>query len=92
VGEQAVIAHADAEIDRGDVKRGGDNEVGPAEKEEGGDGAEMEQRHEGGGGPDETGLGVGAAHADVGAGVRGVGGESREGTWFDVESTGGGRK
>ena len=30
VGEQAVIAHADAEVDREDIERGGDNEIGPS--------------------------------------------------------------
>ena len=43
MGEQAVIAHADAEVDGKDIERDGDNEVGPAEEEQSGDGAEMEE-------------------------------------------------
>ena len=63
-----------------------------AEKEQSGDGTEMEKHHEGGGGPDETGLGVGAAHVDFGAGVRRAGGEPRGRSFDDVELTGGGRR
>ena len=66
VDEEAVVAHADAEVDGKDVEDDGDNEVCPTEEKERGDHADVEDDHKDGGDPDEAGLGLSAAHADVG--------------------------
>ena len=63
--EQAVIAHADADVDGEEVCDGEGGEVLPGEAEEGGDGAEVEEGHDDGGDPVDASLLVGAAHAEV---------------------------
>ena len=41
-----TTAHADTAVDRENIKHCSDNEVDPAEKEQGGNGAQMEDGHE----------------------------------------------
>ena len=65
MGEQAVVGHADADVDGEEVRDGEGGEVLPGEAEEGGDGPGVEDDHDGGGGPVDAALLVGAAHAQV---------------------------
>jgi len=64
MSEQAVITHADADVDGDDIQGEHDGEALPGEEEEGGDGAEMEGNDDGEGEPvDAFAGGGGAAHA-----------------------------
>ena len=65
MGEQAVVGHADADVDGEEVHDGEDGEVLPGEAEEGGDGADVEEGHDDGGDPVDASLLVFAAHAQV---------------------------
>ena len=65
VGEQAVVAHADADVDGEEVHDDEDGEVGPGEEEEGGDGSDVKEPHGDGGDPIDAALLVLAAHAEV---------------------------
>lgn len=65
VGEQAVVGHADADIDGKEVHDGEYGEVLPGEAEERGDGADVEERHDDGGDPVDASLLVFASHAQV---------------------------
>ena len=63
--EQAVVGHADADIDGEEVHDGEDGKILPAETEECGDGADMEERHDDGGDPVDASLLMLTAHAQV---------------------------
>ena len=63
--EQAVVGHADADVDGEEVDDGEGGDVLPGEEEEGGDGADVEGAHEDGGDPVDAALLVLAAHAEV---------------------------
>ena len=65
MGEQAMVGHADADVDGEEVHDGEGGEVLPGEAEEGGDGPNVEEDHDGGGDPVDAALLVGAAHAQV---------------------------
>src|SRR5208283_4877703 len=65
MGEQAMVGHADADVDGEEVHDGEGGEVLRGEAEEGGDGPNVEEGHDGGGGPVNAALLVGAAHAQV---------------------------
>src|ERR1700760_1559000 len=56
MGEEAMVAHADAEAAGDPVKDDGDGESLPRKHEESGDGADVEQNHETGGGPVQRSL------------------------------------
>jgi len=63
--EQAVVGHADADVDGEEVHDGEGGEVLPGEAEEGGDGPGVEENHDDGGDPVDAALLVSAAHAQV---------------------------
>ncbi len=65
VGQQAVVAHADADVDGEEVGDGEGGEVLPREEEERGDGADVEQAHDDRGDPVDAALLVLTAHAEV---------------------------
>ena len=65
MGEQAVVGHADADVDGEEVRDGEGGEVLPGEAEERGDGADVEEAHDDGGDPVDAALLVLAAHAQV---------------------------
>ncbi len=65
VGEQAVIGHADADVDGEEVHDEEGGQVLPGEEEERGDGADVEEAHGDGGDPVDAALLVLAAHAEV---------------------------
>ena len=65
MGEQAVVGHADADVDGEEVHDGEGGEVLPGEAEEGGDGADVEEGHDDGGDPVDAALLMLAAHAQV---------------------------
>ena len=65
VGEQAVIGHADADVDGEDVHDDERGQVCPGEEEQRGDGSDVEQTHGNGGDPVNAALLVLAAHAQV---------------------------
>ena len=65
VGEQAVVGHADADVDREEVHDDEGGEIFPGEEEEGCDGSDVEEPHGDGGDPVDAALLVLAAHAEV---------------------------
>ena len=65
VGEQAMIGHADADVDGQEVHDEEDSQVGPGEEEEGSDGSDVEGAHGDGRDPVDAALLVLAAHAEV---------------------------
>ncbi len=65
VREQAVVGHADADVDGEEVHDAEDGEVLPGEAEERGDGADVEEAHDDGGDPVDSAFLVLAAHAEV---------------------------
>ena len=56
------------QVDGKHIEHDGDDEVCPTEEEERGDHADVEDDHKDGGDPDEAGLALSAAHAEVGLG------------------------
>jgi hypothetical protein len=65
VGEQAMVGHADADVDGEEIHDDEDGQVGPGEEEEGGDGSDVEGAHGDGGDPVDAALLMLAAHAEV---------------------------
>ena len=65
VREQAMVGHADADVDGEEVHDDEDGEVRPGEEEESGDGSDVEEPHDDGGDPVDAALLVLAAHAEV---------------------------
>ena len=65
VGEQAVVGHADADVDGEEVHDEEGREILPGEEEERSDGADVEGAHGDGGDPVDAALLVLAAHAEV---------------------------
>ena len=65
VGEQAVVGHADADVDGEEVHHEEAGQVLPREEEEGGDGSDVEEPHGDGGDPVNAALLVLAAHTEV---------------------------
>jgi hypothetical protein len=65
VGEQAMVGHADADVDGEEVHDEEDGEVGPGEEEESGDGSDVKGTHGYGRDPVDAALLVLAAHAEV---------------------------
>jgi hypothetical protein len=65
VREQAMVGHADADVDGKEVGDDEGGEIFPGKKEEGGDGANVEGAHGDGGDPVDAALLVLAAHAEV---------------------------
>src|ERR1039458_4470332 len=65
MGEQAMVGHADADVDGEEVHDGEGGEVRPGEAEEGGDSTDVEEGHDDGGDPVDSALLVLAAHAEV---------------------------
>src|SRR5205085_2084338 len=65
VREQAMVGHADPDVDGEEVHDDEGGQVRPGEEEERGDGSDMEQPHEYGGDPIDAALLVLAAHAEV---------------------------
>jgi hypothetical protein len=65
VRQQAMIGHADADVDREEVHDCEDCKVLPGEAEERGDSANVEEAHDDGGDPVDAALLVLAAHAKV---------------------------
>ena len=65
VGEQAVVAHADADVDGEEVHDAEDGQVLPGEAEERGDGADVEEAHDDGGDPVDAAMLMLAAHAQI---------------------------
>jgi len=65
VREQAVIAHADADVNGEDVHDDEGGDVGPGEEEEGRNGADVEESHGNGGDPVDLALLELTAHAEV---------------------------
>jgi hypothetical protein len=63
--EQAVVAHADADVDGEEIEDGESSEVLPGEAEECGDGSDVEQAHGNGGNPVDLALLMFAAHAEI---------------------------
>ena len=65
VCEQAMVGHADADVDGEEVHDDEGCQVRPGEEEERGDGSDMEEAHEDGREPVDAALLVLAAHAEV---------------------------
>lgn len=65
VGEQAMVCHADTDIDREEVHDEEGTEILPGEEEERGDGTDVEEPHGDGGDPVDAALLVLAAHAQI---------------------------
>lgn len=65
VGEQAVIGHADADVDGEEVHDEEGAKILPGEEEERGDGTDVEEPHGDGGDPVDAALLVLAAHAQI---------------------------
>jgi len=65
MGQQAVIGHADADVDREEIHDEENGQIFPREKEEGGDGSYVEEPHGDGGDPVDSAFLVLAAHAQV---------------------------
>jgi hypothetical protein len=65
VGEQAMVGHADADVDGEEVHDDEGGEIFPGEEEEGGDGSDVKEPHGDGGDPVDAALLVLAAHAEV---------------------------
>jgi len=65
MGQQAVVAHADADVDGEEVHDGEGGEVLPGEEEERGDGEDVEDAHSNGSNPVDLALLMLAAHAKV---------------------------
>jgi hypothetical protein len=65
VGEQAMVSHADADVDGEEIHDDEDGQVGPREEEEGSNGSDVEGAHGDGGDPVDAALLVLAAHAEV---------------------------
>ncbi len=65
VRQQAMVGHADADVDGEEVHDDEDGQVRPGEEEEGGDGSDVEEPHGDGRDPVDAALLVLAAHAKV---------------------------
>jgi hypothetical protein len=65
MGQQAVVAHADADVDGEEVHDAEGGEILPREEEERGEGADVEEAHDDGGDPVDASLLVVAAHAEI---------------------------
>jgi hypothetical protein len=65
VGKQAMVGHADADVDGEEISDDEGGEIFPGEEEEGGDGSDVEGAHRDGGDPVDAALLVLAAHAEV---------------------------
>jgi hypothetical protein len=65
MGEQAVVGHTDADVDREEVHDEEDGQIFPREEEEGGNRSDVEEPHGDGGDPVDAALLVLAAHAQV---------------------------
>jgi hypothetical protein len=65
VGEQAMVGHADADVDREEVHDNRDGEIGPREEEERGDSAYVKEAHGDGCDPVDATLLMLAAHAKI---------------------------
>jgi hypothetical protein len=65
VREQAMVGHADADVDGQEVHDEEDGKIRPGEEEEGGDGSDVEGAHGDGRDPVDAALLVLAAHAEV---------------------------
>ena len=65
VREQAMVGHADADVDGEEVGDDEGGEVLPGEEEERGDGSDVEEAHDDGGDPVDAAFLVLAAHAEV---------------------------
>ena len=99
VRQQAVIGHADADVDGEEVHDDEGGEVLPGEEEERGDGADVEEAHDDGGDPVDAAFLVLAAHAqvlldllgDLGDGGHGVGLGNWLGLDFGLGGSEGGR-
>lgn len=63
--EQAMVGHADADVNCEEVHDRGDGEVGPGKEEESSDGSDVEDRHGDGGDPVDAAFLVFASHAKV---------------------------
>ena len=85
MGQQAVVAHADAHVDGEEVGDDGGGGVLPGEEEERGDGADVEQAHDDGGDPVDAAFLVLAAHAEVHFGFAGGLGEANAGGFDGVD-------
>jgi hypothetical protein len=65
VGEQAMVSHANADVDGEEIHDDEGGQVSPGEEEEGSDGSDVEGTHRDGGDPVDAALLVLAAHAEV---------------------------
>src|SRR5271170_3893154 len=65
MGKQAVIGHANADVDREEVHHEEDSQIFPGEEKEGSDRSDVEEPHGDGGDPVDAALLVLAAHAEV---------------------------
>ena len=65
MGEQAVVGHADADVDREEVSDDKCSEIFPGEEEESDDGPDVEEPHGDGGDPVDTTLLMLTAHAEI---------------------------
>jgi len=65
MSQQAVIGHADADIDGEEVCDDESGEIFPGEEEESGDSSDVEESHGDGGNPIDAALLVFAAHAEI---------------------------
>jgi len=79
MGEQAMIGHANADVDREEVHDEEDGEIFPGEEEKSGDGSYVEEAHGDGGDPVDAALLVLAAHAEVLLDLLGDFGDGRNG-------------
>ena len=65
MGKQAMVGHADADVDCEEVHDNEDSKICPRKEEESGDGSDVEEPHGDGGDPVDAALLVLAAHAEV---------------------------
>ena len=65
MGQQAVIRHADADVDREEVHDQEDGKIFPREEEERSDGSDVEETHGDGGDPVDAAFLIFAAHAQI---------------------------
>jgi len=79
MGQQAVVSHADADVDREEVHDEEGGQILPREEEEGSDGSDVEEAHGDGGDPVDAALLVLAAHAEVLLDLLGDFGDGRNG-------------
>jgi hypothetical protein len=65
MSEQAVIGHADADVDREEIHDEEDGQIFPREEEEGSDRSDVKESHEDGGDPVDAAFLMLAAHPEV---------------------------